>query len=106
MTTYADDPIGQHEQLVAVADLMNDDEFTDAVNEILRVMRRPDMLPQRASTLIQKLQATATLMGIRKQWYVAYGPKTPEGKFKKNMYFTIEERLDKMVDALKYMAKV
>lgn len=104
--TLSDNLYSDYEELIEVCDLMGDDEFTEAVNEVIRVFRKPDMLPTRASILIQKLQSTATLMGIRKNWYIAYGPKTPEGKFKKNMYFTMEERLDKMVDALKYMAKV
>lgn len=100
-----DNLVKEYELFVDVCQKMQDPELEECLNEVIRIFRKPDLLPTRAAILIQKLQATATLIGVRKQWYTAYGPKTPEGKFKKNMYYTLEERLDRMVDALKFVIK-
>ena len=100
-----DNLLAEYDVFVEVCSKMNDPDLEECLNEVIRVFRKPELLPSRASILIQKLQAMATMIGIKKHWYMAYGPKTPEGKFKKNMYYTLEERLDKMVDALKFIIK-
>lgn len=94
-----------YEDLKFVVEEMDDSDLEDALEGILRIIAKPDITPKTAAHLVVQLQAIATKYGVLKVHYM-YAGKSQQDKYRKNMYYSLVERLDKMVDALKYVARV
>jgi hypothetical protein len=60
-----------------------------------------------AVALIGKLQAMSAKFAVLATYYttIAKGPSGSVNNTKKNVYYTMKDSIDKMVDALKYVAK-
>lgn len=85
-----------------MVEFMEDDEFTDSLNSIVKIMRNPDIPPAAAAKLINKLQAYSAKFSVLGSYYVNIDKKQRE---KKNMYFSMSKALDDLVGALKYTAR-
>jgi hypothetical protein len=88
--------------LSEIADYMNDEELTQALTFIAKVIIRPDIPLNVVTIEIVRLQAIAAKMAFRATW-MANVDKSDRGK--KNLYYTAAEAINSLVSALKYITR-
>ena len=98
MSTTIEQISGLHE----IADYMKDDELSQALEFIAKIILKPDIPPQVATIEIVRLQAIAAKMQMRATW-MANVDKSDRSK--KNVYYSAAAEIDKVVAALKFILK-
>jgi len=88
--------------LSEIADYMEDEELTQALTFIAKVILKPDIPLNVATVEIVRLQAIAAKMSLKATW-MANVDKSNRGK--KNIYYTAAESLNNLVSALKYITR-
>lgn len=88
--------------LAEIADYMQDEELTQALTFIAKIIIKPDIPTQVATIEIVRLQAIAAKMAFRATW-MANVDKSDRGK--KNLYYTAAESINSLVSALKYITR-
>jgi len=85
-----------------IADYMNDEDLSNALATIAKLIVRPDIPLQVATIEIVRLQAIAAKMQFRATWLtnVEKGDRA-----KKNIYYTAAEAINNLVSALKYIIR-
>lgn len=88
-------------------DFMEDEQLDKALALVVKLMMKPNIPSSKAPALIVELQALSTKFSILAAQYatIASGPARSTQAHKKNLYFSIKEALNKLVDALKFSAK-
>jgi predicted S18 family serine protease len=88
--------------LAEIADYMQDEELTQALTFIAKIIIKPD-IPLHVATLeIVRLQAIASKMAFRATWLT----NVDKGdRAKKNIYYTAAESINNLVAALKYIIR-
>lgn len=99
--------INQVTEFNDIHEFMQDNELDETLALIVKIMMKPDIPQVQAIALISKLQAMSAKFAILATYYttVAKGPSGSINNTKKNVYYTMKESTDKMVDALKYVAR-
>ena len=88
--------------LSEIADFMEDEDLTQALVMIAKLIVRPDIPMNVATIEIVRLQAIAAKMSFRATWMV----NVEKGdRAKKNIYFTAAEAISNLVSALKYITR-
>ena len=88
--------------LYEIADYMQDEELTQALEFIAKIILKPDIPPHVATIEIVRLQAIAAKMAMKATW-MANVDKSDRSK--KNIYYTAAAEIDKTVAALKFILK-
>jgi len=87
-----------------IKEYMNDKDLDYALDLIIKLIVKPDVPSSKAPDLIIKMQALAAKFAIMSRYYTTF-EKGGENAKKKNVYYTAEEAINRLVDALKYSAK-
>ena len=94
--------IEQVNGLAEIADFMQDEELTQALTMVAKLIVKPDIPLQVATLEIVRLQAIAAKMSFKATWMV----NVDKGdRAKKNIYFTAAEAINSLVAALKYIIR-
>lgn len=88
--------------LSEIADYMEDDELTEALTFLAKLIVKPDIPIQVATIEIVRLQAIAAKMAFRATWMTNVDKSD---RSKKNIYYTAAEAINNLVSALKYITK-
>lgn len=88
--------------LAEIAEFMQDEELTQALTFIAKVILKPDIPLNVVAVEIVRLQAIAAKMALKATWMVNVEKGNRE---KKNIYFTAHEAISDLVSALKYIAR-
>jgi len=88
--------------LSEIADYMQDEELTQALTTIAKLIVRPDIPLQVATIEIVRLQAIAAKMAFRATWLTNVDKSD---RAKKNIYYTAAESINNLVSALKYIIR-
>lgn len=88
--------------LAEIADFMEDEELTQALTFIAKLIVRPDIPINVATVEIVRLQAIAAKMALKATWMVNVEKGNRE---KKNIYFTAHGAISDLVSALKYIVR-
>jgi predicted S18 family serine protease len=88
--------------LSEIADYMKDEELTQALTFIAKVIIKPDIPLNVVTIEIVRLQAIAAKMAFKATW-MANVDKSDRGK--KNLYYTAAEAINSLVSALKYITR-
>lgn len=88
--------------LAEIAEYMEDEELTQALTFIAKVIVKPDIPLNVATIEIVRLQAIAAKMAFKATW-MANVDKSDRGK--KNLYYTAAESINNLVSALKYITR-
>jgi len=88
--------------LAEIAEYMEDEELTQALTFIAKIIIKPDIPTQVATIEIVRLQAIAAKMAFKATW-MANVDKSDRGK--KNLYYTAAESINNLVSALKYITR-
>lgn len=86
-----------------ISEIMNDDQLTDALGIIVKLMMNPDVPPQKAVGLIVQLEAYAAKFKMLASYYTNV---KKDDRAKKNLYYSANEAVQRLVDSLKYSAKL
>jgi hypothetical protein len=88
--------------LAEIAEFMDDEELTEALTFIAKLIIKPDIPLNVATVEIVRLQAIAAKMAFKATWMVNVDKGNRE---KKNIYFTAHEAVSDLVSALKYIVR-
>ena len=88
--------------LSEIADYMQDEELTEALTFLAKLIVKPDIPIQVATIEIVRLQAIAAKMAFRATWMTNVDKSD---RSKKNIYYTAAESINSLVSALKYITK-
>ena len=86
---------------------MKDDQLDRAMSAIINILMKPDIPAASAHKLIVELQAISAKFGILASYYstIAKDKAGTVNNNKKNIYYSVKESIDKLVDALKYVVR-
>jgi hypothetical protein len=87
-----------------IKEFMNDKDLDYALDLIIKLIAKPDVPATKAPDLIVKMQALSAKFAMLSRFYTTF-EKGGENAKKKNVYYTAEEAINKLVDALKYSAR-
>jgi hypothetical protein len=88
--------------LSEIAEFMEDEELTQALTFIAKIIIKPDIPLNVATIEIVRLQAIAAKMAFKATWMTNVD-KSDRGK--KNIYYTAAESINSLVSALKYITR-
>ena len=89
--------------LAEIADYMQDEELTQTLALVAKLISKPDVPASVGVELIVKLQAYSAKFAMLASWYT--NVKKDE-RAKKNIYYSAKEATDRLVDALKYAVRI
>lgn len=87
-----------------IKEFMNDKDLDFALDLIIKLIAKPDVPSSKAPDLIVKMQALSAKFAMMSRFYTTF-EKGGENAKKKNVYYTAEEAINRLVDALKYSAR-
>ena len=87
-----------------IKEFMNDPDLDYALDLIIKLIAKPDVPSSKAPDLIVKMQALSAKFAMMSRFYTTF-EKGGENAKKKNVYYTAEEAINRLVDALKYSAR-
>lgn len=106
MTEQQDDDIIElTDELKTLAEKMDDDDLEEAIKLTLKIIKKPDVPASSAISLITQLQAISTRIGMTKVFYKTWGKSEPDARYKKDVYYTAQDAIDRLVDSLKYVVR-
>jgi hypothetical protein len=88
--------------LAEIAEFMEDEELTQALTFIAKVIFKPEIPSAVAAIEVVRLQAIAAKMQFKATWMA----NVDKGdRAKKNLYYTAAESINQLVSALKYIIR-
>jgi hypothetical protein len=85
---------------------MNDPDLDLVLGYVVKLIAKPDIEPGKVNRLIVQLQAISAKFGMLKRYAMSLGDmQDKDEKKKKDIYFTAQEVVDDLVNALKYYNK-
>lgn len=96
--------ISEVTELNDISEYMNDKDLDEALSLVIKLIAKPDVPSTKAPDLIVQLQALSTKFAILARYYTSF-EKGVDASKKKNVYYTVNAAIDKLVDSLKYSAK-
>jgi len=86
---------------------MQDEDVDRAMDLLVKLLvSKGAVPPEQARRLIVEMQALSTKFALLATYYATIGKAGSQESHKKNVYFTLRDALTKLVDAIKYTAKV
>ena len=88
-------------------EFMSDDQLDRALAILVKLIMNPEVPSAKAPMLIIELQAISAKLSILALFYstIAKDKAGTVNNNKKNIYYSVKEALDRLVDALKYSAR-
>lgn len=90
-------------ELQEIADFLEDEDVTRALALILKLSEESPS-PQVVVRLITELQAKSFILKMKAKYHMILQSGTDSTK-RKNLYFSMSEGIDRVVDSLKYVVK-
>lgn len=86
---------------------MEDEDVDRAMDLLVKLLLSKGAVPpEQARRLIVEMQALSTKFALLATYYATIGKAGSPESHKKNVYFTLRDALTKLVDSIKYTAKV
>lgn len=91
-----------------LSEFLNDPDFDDAMELVIKLIAKPGVEPAMAQKLIVRLQALSTKYAVLAVTYstIKRDKAGTPNNYKKNIYHTLKEALDRLTDSLKYPARL
>lgn len=88
-------------------DFMKDEHLDKVMAIVIKLLMNPDVPSAKAPLLIIELQAMSAKFGMLAAYYttVAKDKAGTVNNNKKNIYYSVKESIDRLVDALKYVVR-
>lgn len=104
MAESAIELISEITEINDISNYMQDKDLDKAMELVVKLITKPDVPSTKAPELIITLQALSTKFAILARYYTSF-EKGVDASKKKNVYYTMSDAINKLVDALKYSAK-
>lgn len=104
LTESTIDQISMLTEFNDMKEFMNDKDLDYALDLIIKLITKPDVPSSKAPDLIVKMQALSAKFAMLSRYYTTF-EKGGDNAKKKNVYYTAEEAINRLVDALKYSAR-
>lgn len=88
-----------------MSEFMQDEDLDMALAYIVKMAAKPEVPFAAAPKLVVQLQALSAKFATLARYYTTF-EKGAEASKKKNVYYTIAEEVDKLVAAVKYLARL
>ena len=85
-----------------IADFMDDEDLSNALAVVAKLIIKPDIPVQVATIEIVRLQAIASKLSLKATWMANVDKNN---RAKKNIYYTAAEAVNNLVSALKYIMR-
>jgi len=105
METNDTDLISSITEFSKLSEALNDRELDEALELVVRLIEKPDIPPAIAVKTIVKLEAIAAKFAFAQSYYKTFGKSGTQERYKKDVYYTAREAIERLVDALKYIAR-
>lgn len=99
------DIIGTVSEIQKLSQVMEDPELDEALAIVIRCIRKPDVPPDAATLAIVKLQAISAKMAAGSVYYKTFGKGGTDERYRKDVYYTMREAINLLVDSLKYIIR-
>jgi hypothetical protein len=88
-------------------EFMKDEHLDKVLSIVVKLLMNPDVPAAKAPQLIIELQAMSTKFSVLASIYstIMKDKAGTDNNNKKNVYYSVKEALDKLVDALKYVVR-
>lgn len=97
--------VSEVRELNEISEYMKDPLIDEAMGYVVKLTVKEEILSlNKVGELITKLQAMSGLLHIKAKYYTLYDKDGANTK-RKNTYYSMEDTLDKIVNALKYIPK-
>ncbi len=95
-------------ELNDLSEFLQDPDFDEAMELVIKLIMKPGVEPAMAQKLIVRLQALSTKYAVLAVTYstIKRDKAGTPNNYKKNIYHSLKEALDKLCDALKYPARL
>lgn len=98
------DYISEIRELVEISKFMQDDKLDEALSLMVKLTVKSDVPPGAAARLVVKLQALAGVMSAKGKYHMLFKPEADSPK-KKNVYLSVADSLNNLVNAVKYSVR-
>jgi len=89
-----------------LSELLQDEDVDAALARVVKLIAKPDVPFAAVIPLIVELQSLSAKFGIMARYYTSFGDsKNKEEMKRKALYYTLNEEISKLADALKYAAR-
>jgi hypothetical protein len=91
-----------------ISEFLQDSDVDEAMEIIIRLIAKPNVPHKVAAPLIVKLQALSAKFSLMAKYHMLYTPTVKEDRTKskkKNTYLDLSDSLEKLANALKYLAR-
>ena len=96
--------ISEVSEINQLSEFMQDQDLDTALDLIIKLIMKPDVPAAKTPELIIRLQALSAKFALMSRYYTTFEKGTEASK-KKNVYYSANAAIDKLVDALKYGAR-
>lgn len=99
------DIISTVSEIKKLSEAMDDPELDQALVIVIKCIKKPDVPPVAAIDAIVKLQAISAKMSAASVYYKTFGKSGLEERYRKDVYYTMREAINLLVDSLKYIIR-
>ena len=103
MSASTIDLVNEVYEFTEISNIMDDPEITKTLEVIVKLIANPDVPPQKAVSLVVQLEAYAAKFKMLASYYTNVKKDQRE---KKNLYYSANDAVQRLVDSLKYSAKL
>ena len=101
------DKISDVAELNEMSEFLQDENVDRAISLLIRVLFEKGRIPsQQVKPILVELQGLSALFALKATYFATIGRSGSIESQKKNIYMTLKEHIGKLVDALKYIARV
>jgi hypothetical protein len=93
-------------EFVKLSEAINDPALDEALAYVVKLIEKPDVPPSAAVRTIVKLEALSAKFAFAQTFYKTFGKSGTEERYKKDVYYTARDAIERLVDALKYIVRV
>lgn len=103
--TSLEDAVLNLDGLDDIAELFDDDEITNALAKVIKIIKNPDINGAVAAKLVNQFTALAVKAKLEAKIYMHLNKSAEQARVKKDFLFTIHECFMDLANALKYSTK-
>lgn len=100
------DLLEEIQEINAVSKFMEDDNVDQALAQCVKIVAKPDIPPHVASVLIVKMSAMIAVFRVKAKNYMLLEKDAPNASQRKNIYLTLADAMQELVNSLKYVTRV
>lgn len=93
-------------ELSKISEELDDPKVSEALSWIILIMTKPDVPANRATPIINFLQASSAAFQMQAKYYMLLGKGEHNAAVKKNLYLSLSSETSDLVAALKYTTRV